>query len=208
MRFEDFRAGIPEAIFDMAFVRQRFGTTDALKASMAVQLTRWEQRGKIKRLRRGLYVVADVEPNTLLLANRLVEPSYISGEYALSYYGLIQDATFEVTSACLIAPRRGILSPGFARYSYRQVKVYNGFESLKMDGDGVLFATPEKALIDTWHWLPGRWTRERHEGMRYENTENVDAGMLMHWAKEFASPRLKEAVSVYCVLKKETRHAA
>ncbi len=156
MKFDDFAAALPEPVFDLAFVRQFFDTAN--EAGMAVQLSRWEAAGRIVRLRRGLYVLARQQPNTLSLANRIIEPSYISGEYALSYYGLILDAAFEITSACLRAPRRATVDTRYGTYSYRQVKVYAGFEPVEIDDCAVLMATPEKALVDTWHWLPGRWS--------------------------------------------------
>ncbi len=205
MKFDNFAAALPEPVFDLAFVRQFFDAAN--EAGMAVQLSRWEAAGRIVRLRRGLYVLARQQPNTLSLANRIVDPSYISGEYALSYYGLILDAAFEITSACLRAPRRAVVDTRYGIYSYRQVKVYAGFEPVEIDGCAVLIATPEKALVDTWHWLPGRWSRERHEEMRYGNMESIDSDKLRAWALRF-SPRLREAAEVFFDLKEEELHAA
>lgn len=199
MRFETLVAGLPEPIFDLAFLRQRFAVSEAENASLAVQLSRWETKGKIIRLRRGLYALANSKSNALEMANRLVEPSYISGEFALSYYGLIQDATFEVTCACMNTPRRARLQHGKSRYSYRQVKVFDGFSSIAMGGKNVLFASPEKALVDTWHWSPGEWTRERHREMRYESRELVNGKRLMSWAEKFPR-RVCEAARIYLEL--------
>jgi len=197
--YEKLVEGLPEPVFDLAFVRQRFAVSEAEKASLAVQLSRWEAKGKIIRLRRGLYALPKQRSNALETANRLVEPSYISGEYALSYFGLIQDATFEVTCACMNTPRRARLQQGNSRYSYRQVKVFGGFSSIEIDGKNVLFASPEKALVDTWHWSPGEWTRERHREMRYESRELVNGERLMSWAEKFPR-RVCEAARIYLEL--------
>lgn len=200
MKFECLAAELKEPVFELAFVRQLFGISESARASLAVQLSRWEACGKIVRLRRGLYALANQKRNNLDVANRLIEPSYISGEYALSYYGLIQDATFEVTSACLHTPRRALMEIGLSRYSYRQTKVFDGFEAIEMDGKKVLFASPEKALIDTWHWSVGAWTLVRHQGMRYENRRIINAGRLRKWAGMF-SPRVVEAAKCYLEVK-------
>lgn len=199
MTYEALVEGLAEPVFDLAFVRQRFAVSESEKASLAVQLSRWEAKGKIIRLRRGLYALAKHKSNALEMANRLVEPSYISGEYALSYYGLIQDATFEVTSACLNTPRRAKFQLGNSRYSYRQVKVFGGFSAIEIDGKNVLFASPEKALVDTWHWSLGEWTRDRHREMRYEGRELVNEKRLARWAEKFPG-RVREAARVYLEL--------
>ncbi len=183
-------------MFDLAFIRQRFAVSERENATLAVQLSRWEKKGMIIRLRRGLYALADRRLNTLEAANRLVEPSYISGEYALSYYGLIQDAAFEVTSACLISPRRNSYGIGRSRYSFRQVKVFKSFKAIPIDGNDVLFATPEKALLDTWHWSSREWTQERHREMRYEDVEMIDLRLLKKLAEEFP-PRVSVAAQIY-----------
>ena len=60
---------------------------------------RYAQRGALVKLRNGLYALADQPPSEMELANRLYAPSYISFEFALSYYNLIPETTYVVTSA-------------------------------------------------------------------------------------------------------------
>ncbi|MCI0556629.1 MAG: hypothetical protein L0287_37280, partial [Anaerolineae bacterium] len=66
------------------------------------QLSRWVKAGKIHQLRRGLYTLASpyqsVAPHPFLVANALVLGSYVSGQSALAYYGMIPEYTPHTTS--------------------------------------------------------------------------------------------------------------
>jgi predicted transcriptional regulator of viral defense system len=189
---------LPKPVFDLAFLRQFFGVGKSDEGALSVRLSRWAKAGKIAILRKGLYAVKGREkPNALLIANRLVEPSYISGEYALSYYGLIPESVFTITSACGKSAREAKRQTAYGNFSYRQTKVMDGFERVEIGGEKIFFATPEKALVDTWHWLGGPWTVERHTEMRYDNTELLKADRVRHWAEAYDSPRLLHAVETF-----------
>jgi hypothetical protein len=54
-------------------------------------------------------------------------------------------------------------------------------------------ATPEKALIDHWHWTQGEWTSERLREMRLQNLEQLDLGKLEAAVTRMGSPRIERA---------------
>jgi len=60
-----------------------------------LQLSRWTKSGRVYQLRRGLYAIAPpyqkVKPHPFLIANRMQRASYVSGQSALAFYGLIPD---------------------------------------------------------------------------------------------------------------------
>lgn len=207
MKIDELRKKVPVPVFDVAFVRQAYGMNPRESASLSVQLARWEGKGKLHRLRRGLYAFPDGGDFALTVANQIVSPSYISGEYALAYYGLIPEAVFEVTSACSVAPRRAEYQTPFGRYSYRQIKVFKGFVEVAIGRTDVLIATPEKALLDTWYWLTGDWSLERHREMRYGNLQTIDLEKLQDFAKEFRSPRMLAAANNFLIVKAEDNYA-
>src|SRR3989338_7470600 len=66
------------------------------------QLSRWAKKGWLVSLRRGVYLLnkndrkTDIDHN--VVANVLYEPSYISLEYALNFYGIIPEAVSDITS--------------------------------------------------------------------------------------------------------------
>ena len=59
------------------------------------QLTDWTRAGKLLQLKRGLYAFlppyVDERPMSYGIANRLVQPSYVSLQAGLSYYGMIPE---------------------------------------------------------------------------------------------------------------------
>lgn len=70
-----------------------------------MQLSNWEKKGLIIRLKRGLYVLNEndrkIEPSRIFLANSLYSPSYVSTAYALGYYDLIPEKVEDGTQSFL-----------------------------------------------------------------------------------------------------------
>lgn len=191
MEFAKFKQVVASPYFDTAYVRQLFPRVSP--EYLAVQITRWRKAGKLVAMRRGLYVFAEVHQSMPVLANRIVEPSYLSGLWALSFYSMIPEAVWEFTSACRVSPRIKLYTTPLGRFSYRQVKFFGGFERLKMDSHDVLVATREKALLDTWYWAGGEWTGSRHREMRYQNMDGVRPDRLEEYMRRFDSPRMERA---------------
>jgi len=67
------------------------------------------KQGILVRLKKGLYIFSELyrdgSVDMVAVANRLYAPSYISFDYALSYYGLIPERVYEITSATLHAKK-------------------------------------------------------------------------------------------------------
>lgn len=85
------------------------------------------------------------------LANVLRQPSYISLETVLSYYGLIPEESFNITSITLKSTR--IYKNQLATFIYRNIKkeLFLGF-SEPMVKNSIIRATKAKALFD-WLYL-------------------------------------------------------
>jgi len=77
-------------------------------------------------------------------------PSYVSYEYALSYYGLIPERVYEITSATLHSKKSFDTPIGRFTYKPGPLPVYAmGIDWLYDNKNGgKLIATPEKALCD------------------------------------------------------------
>jgi len=112
------------------------------------------KKGEIIRLKRGLYVVSDVYtdmlPSAELMASLLYGPSYISMDYALSFYGLIPERVHEVTS--ITTKQVKSYTTTFGRFSYIKSPscLYGiGLTSHEApDGTFFMLASKEKALCD------------------------------------------------------------
>lgn len=196
MRFEQLIAATRSMqYFDLPTVAQLSGEP---RQSLCMQLSRLVRQGKIKSLRRGMYALGEpyrkVNPNPAVLANRIYTPSYLSFHWALGYYGLIPEMVFQFTSATPRVPR--LFKNEFGSFLYRHIKpdYFAGYQTMKIDGQKVLIAIPEKALLDLWHIENGEWTKERMASMRFQNFEIVSRKKLGKYAELYQSPRLILAV--------------
>ena len=106
------------------------------------------------RLKKGFYTFSkpyQTKPIDLLsVANALYSPSYVSFDYALSYYGMIPERVSEVTSAT--SKNEKLFDTPIGRFSYKKISLdaYSlGIDWIYDDIEGGKFiATPEKALCD------------------------------------------------------------
>ena len=110
--------------------------------------------GDLISLKKGLYVSGlntDLTgPESFLIANHLWGPSYVSLESAMSYWGLIPERVYEISSITIKLSKKYKTSLG--RFSYRSMPVpyYSfGIRSIELSpGQTALIATPEKAICD------------------------------------------------------------
>jgi len=172
------------------------------------------KQGVLIRLKKGLYTFGGLyqeRVESITVANRLYTPSYVSFDYALSYYGLIPERVYEVTSASLYTKK--IFDTPLGRFSYRPVPigVYAlGVDWLYDERDGGKFiATIEKALCDKIRGDRGvgRLNQKRMEkyllyDLRIEREAllGLDKGLINEIANRYKSYNLK---SLSSFIKKE-----
>ena len=187
-----------EPWFDLATVTQ---LTTEPRASVVSQLHRWGRAGKVIPLRRGRYTLADRYRRAALahatLANALHVPSYLSGPWALSFYGVIPESVPVYTSVTTRTPRE--FENPFGVFSYRNVKrgFFFGYHTIPIAGSDAAIATVEKALLDLFHLTPGVWDADRMAEMRFQQTELVALDRLAAFAERMAKPRILHAVRVW-----------
>lgn len=115
------------------------------------KIRRDADQGIIFRLNRGLYET-DRSVDPYLLAAPILSPSYLSFDFALSYYGLIPERTTAITSASLNLRKNRTIINVFGRYEYSDIPASAFSEGLCYIGEGeyiVKIASKEKALCDS-----------------------------------------------------------
>jgi predicted transcriptional regulator of viral defense system len=115
------------------------------------KIRRDADQGVIFRLNRGLYET-DRNVDPYLLAAPILSPSYLSFEFALSYYGLIPERTMAITSATLNVRKNKTYVNVFGRYEYSDIPASAFSEGLCLIGEGeyiVRMASKEKAICDS-----------------------------------------------------------
>lgn len=174
------------------------------KRLLLTQLSQWVRKGLLVRLRRGIYTVAGPYRKTplavLSFAHDLYRPSYLSGAWALSFYGLIPEKTVVYTSVTTRVPRIFHNPVGTFQYSHIKQDLFWGYRAHTIDGTSVWIADPEKALLDYFHLHPGAWTAARLAEMRLQNLDSIDVKTLKKYAQKCGSPRLTRAVTGVCDL--------
>jgi len=125
------------------------------------KISQMEKSGELIRLKKGLYVVSpQIHRMTIsreLVANHLYGPSYVSFEYALSYYKLIPERVYTLRSMTMKRARN--FSTPLGNFEY--VSATNNYFQIGIDQVIVndryayLIATPEKAICDLIMATPG-----------------------------------------------------
>ena len=122
-------------------------------ANKAQKISSMMRRGEIVQIRRGLYAFSHALRRGLLsdgvLANQIYGPSYVSEDFALSYYGLIPEYPAVVTSVTIGRSREFDTPFGHFSYRYSRSRAYSVCVTVSGDDSHrFLIATPEKALYD------------------------------------------------------------
>ena len=119
------------------------------------KLSRDVKNGKLIKIKNGLYETNNNTPG-YLLAGSIYGPSYISFEYALSFYNLIPERVSTITCATFDKKKKKKYNNYFGIFTYRDIPkdAYPEEILLKKEGDySYQIATPEKALCDKLYTL-------------------------------------------------------
>lgn len=119
-------------------------------------ISRMVKSGILIRLKNGFFLIAaKIEEAGVpyeQIANLLYGPSYISFEWALSYYKMIPEGVYVVTNASATKSKNYITPVGTFDYIYLSHYRYSiGIDQKENASGRFLIATPEKALVDLIH---------------------------------------------------------
>ncbi len=115
------------------------------------KMKREADKGIIFRLRNGIYET-DKNAEPCLLASSILSPSYLSFDWALSYYGLIPERVVSITSATFGNRKNKTFENYFGRYEYTDVpsEVFSEGLTYLESGEYVAkIAMKEKAICDS-----------------------------------------------------------
>jgi len=98
----------------------------------------------LRNIEKNKYYVTGKNIDTFEIANFLYQPSYVSLETALNYWGVLSQFPFEITS---ITSKKSITKK-FDRKVYNFSHVSNKYFGMFTKKNNILVALPEKALFD------------------------------------------------------------
>ena len=146
MQYLEFQNALKDfTVFSLADIRQ------AEPGFHRRRLNEWQEKGYIKKVVKGHYVFSGLNLDEQVLfeiANRIYAPSYVSFEMMLSYYGLIPESVFGITSASTRKTSRFSTTLGEFLYRTIRPRLYFGFEIICHRGRSFKIARPEKAFLD------------------------------------------------------------
>ena len=120
---------------------------DKEKTYAKMHLNRLKNRGIVKQIQRNVYTVQE---DPMIIASRIIWPSYISLWTALRYYNLTEQIPNKIS---VITPRSKsckniqIMNTTIV-FEKIQPSYFFGFSKIKIQDFEVFIAEPEKALID------------------------------------------------------------
>lgn len=164
-------------------------------------INNWLKKGYLVKLRKEWYAFSEclaLADFAQYIANRIYMPSYISLHSALSHYGMIPEAITKITSVTTL--KTAEFSNDFGDYTYQTVKpaLMFGYEPQPMaDGRSVLFASPEKALLDLLYLYPFYSTEEDMLELRLDDDfmhEDFDKELFLLSAEILGLPSLDKRI--------------
>jgi hypothetical protein len=167
-------------------------------ANVRRQLSRWVKAGRLYQLRRGVYALAPpyqkVKPHPFVVANALVQGSYVSLQSALAHYGMIPEYTPVVTSLTTARPGRWRTPLGDMIFRHIKTTWFHGYRQVEVaEGQRAFVASPEKALLDLVYLEPGADAPAYLAELRLSNLDRLDRDALVRLAEESGSPKLGRA---------------
>ncbi|MBU0571476.1 MAG: hypothetical protein KJ995_02860 [Candidatus Omnitrophica bacterium] len=152
MKFIDFKNVLSQnEVIDIQNVKNLFDTIDRRR------LYEWQKKGYIKKLTNNFYIFSDTEINDSFLkmtGNKIYSPSYVGLESALSYYGLIPEAVFQVTGISSRKTRN--INTVISNFSYRSIhkRHFWGYTLITDTSHNFLISDPEKTILDYLYLNP------------------------------------------------------
>lgn len=170
MKTIELKNALPLSIFSHEMI---YSLLEKSISNVNEKISNLVKNGELVRLKKGFYTFSKLyqtKPiNLLSVANTLYSPSYVSFDYALSYYGMIPERVSEVTSAT--SKNEKLFDTPIGRFSYKKVspEAYSlGIDWIYDDIDGGRFiATAEKALCDKIKYDRGIGTLTQNSMIEY-----------------------------------------
>ncbi len=165
------------------------------------RLNEWQNKGYIKKVIKGFYIFSDLEisENILfLIANKIYSPSYISLESAFTYYNIIPEGVYSVTS---ITTRKTFKPAGnFTSFKYKKIKEedFFGYKLIEFKGRYFKMASLEKSIIDYFYFNPKKDSFNDFYEMRFNASslsEEIDLKIVKDYLKVFNKKSLTRCIN-------------
>ena len=160
-------------------------------------LTRWVKCGLLVKLRNGYYSFPEylsMPDFRYFISNRIYRPSYVSLHTALAFYGIIPEAV--ITISAVSALKKTTFENAFGTFTYQQIAsdLMFGYDLKPFSNcQAIMFAQPEKALLDLLYLCPFYNTEQEIEELRLDEDfmqQYFNVDRFREYARRFQSKAL------------------
>jgi len=167
------------------------------------RLNEWQEKGYIAKVIKGYYISSDlqIDENVLFeIANRIYKPSYISFETALSYYRLIPESVYGISSAS--TRRTYSFKTTIGEFSYKTIKfdLFFGYDLVRYTNKYIKIASIEKAILDFFYLHPHIKRGSDFASLRIHKDiflKQVNQERLYRFLDKFAKKALTKRVKAF-----------
>lgn len=130
----------------------------------------------------------------------MYSPSYVSLHSALAFYGIIPEAIVQTTAVSSL--KKANFENIFGSFSYQQVLqgLMFGYEQKSfLNKQSLLFATPEKAILDLLYLYPQYNNEQEIRELRFDEEfmqEDLNVERLNQFTEKFQSKVVRNRVNL------------
>lgn len=150
------------------------------KTILKVTLNRLTKQKRIFKLGYGFYTLDPAKVDYEQLACEIKHSSYISLEYVLSIYGILDQVPASMTLVTMSRTKNYAFQNMQIEYSHIKKNLFFGYKILK----NILMAYPEKALLDELYLIA---LGKRKLNIQELRLNNINKKKLKLWAKFYPS---------------------
>lgn len=196
MKFIDIKTKLSQNdLIDIRNVINLFGAIDRRR------LYEWQKKGYLRKITNNFYIFSDAEiddPFIRMIANRIYAPSYIGLESALSYYGLIPEAVFQITS--VTSRKTHTLQSDISSFNYRSIRkdLFWGYRLDSETTHDFYISDPEKTILDYLYLNPHLDDIKALEELRFNESvfkETINTMNIKKYLRIFSHNRLKKSLT-------------
>lgn len=148
------------------------------------KIQRLEKQKIIKKIINGKYLFFMSHADEFAIAHFIMNPSYISLESALSFYGIMTGFSYSITSITIRPPKTVAIEKKEYSYSHINPSLFWGYEK----NGQFLIADKEKALLDYIYFsLKGLRTMFDFDEI---DTTQIDKARLSSYAHRWGNKRI------------------
>lgn len=172
---------------DVASFDQLVALSDMEREYARKRISQLAAQGWLVRIKKGLYALSDISSRGFLrlsqyvVAQLLVEDSYVSFEAALQYHGMYDQLLQTIRSVARQQYKTTDVGGSTYRFTKTNETYFYGWETVIIDGHQVKMARAEKALLDLLMFDRTVYVTDLVLEILREQHESLDKGCLQEY---------------------------